>query len=273
MHEFSVYNYEIIPAENALINAASNSAFYGRGIFTTVAIYNSKPFLWEKHWRRLTANAEKIAVSLAEFPEQKIENSLFRIIAENKIKNGRARLTFFDESASPIWQTKQKSRMGFLINTADFRKILDDFRLTISPFRINSTSPLVNVKSCNYLEHILALEAAKTNGFNEAVRINERGEIASACMANIFWLKNDKIFTPELKTGCLAGTTREFLLENYSIREITAKSEKLYEADAVFLTSAGLGIVQVAEFQENKFSRKRHEFMEILKIRTDRNGI
>ena len=252
MHKFAVFNSQIISAENALIKASSASAFYGRGIFTTVAIYDSKPFLWEKHWRRLTENAGKIGVDLTEFSEKKIANSLAEIVAENKVRNGRARLTFFDESSISIWQTNEKLQTSFLINTADFRKIPDHFRLTVSPFQTNSTAPLANVKSCNYLENILASEEAKARGFDEAVRVNECGEIVSACAANLFWTKNGEIFTPSLETGCLSGTTREFVLENRSVCETRTKLNELNEADAVFLTSAGIGILQASEFRGKK---------------------
>lgn len=269
MHKFAVFNSQIIPAENALIKAVSAAAFYGRGIFTTVAIYDSKPFLWKKHWRRLTENAEKIGVDLTEFTEKQIVNSLAEIVAGNKIKTGRSRLTFFDESSVSIWQTSKEQQTSFLINTADFRQIPEFFRLTVSPFQINSTSPLAGVKSCNYLENILALENAKANGFDEAIRLNERDEIVSVCSANLFWLKNDEVFTSELETGCLSGTTREFILENYPVCEKRAKINAIYEADSVFLTSAGIGIVQVAEFQERKFSREPHELLQTFKTQTN----
>ena len=265
MHKYAAFNCQIVSAENIFINAISQSVFYGKGIFTTVAIYNSKPFLWGKHWFRLIENAEKIGVDLSEFSEQKIKDSLFEIIAENKITNGRARLTFFDESSIPIWQTEQKRKTNFLINTADVREIPEHFRLTISPFRTNSTSPLANIKSCNYLENILALEDTKAKGFDEAIRLNERDEIASACMANVFWSKEGEIFTPDLETGCLAGTTREFILENYPVIKIKADLNELNKANAIFLTSAGIGIVQAAEFQQKEFSLEFHELTEILK--------
>lgn len=271
MHDFVSFNLQIVSAENSFLPAISQAVFYGKGVFTTVAIYNSKPFLWQKHWRRLIENAKKINVNLSKFSEPTVKNALSDIIVANKIINGRARLTFFDESSISIWQTEQKKQISFLINTADFREIPKSLRLTVSPFLINSTSPLFGVKSCNYLENILALEDAKAKGFDEAVRINERKEIVSACMANIFWLRSGKIFTPNLNTGCLAGTTREFVLENYLVFEKRAKLDELNEAEQVFLASAGVGVVQVAEFQEKKFSSDLHEITEILNphINTD----
>ncbi len=267
MHDFVSFNHQIISAENSFLSALSPAAFYGKSVFATVAIYNSKTFLWQKHWQRLIENAKKINVDLSKFTERAVKNSFLEIIASNKITNGRARLTFFDESSISIWQTEQKKQTNFLINTADFREIPKHLRLTVSPFRTNSTSPLSGVKSCNYLENILAFEDAKAKGFGEAVRLNERDEIVSACMANIFWLKDGKVSTPSLDTGCLAGTTREFVLENYSVCEKKSKLNELNETDAIFLTSAGIGIVQIAAFQEKKFSRKLHEITQILKPR------
>ena len=272
MHDFVSFNHQIIRAESSFLPAISPASFYGKGVLTTVAIYNTKTLLWQKHWRRLIENAKRIHFDLSKFSEQTVTSSLSEIIAANKIINGLARLTFIDESSISIWQTEQKKRTGFLINTADFRKIPKHLRLTVSPFGINSTSPLSGVKSCNYLENILALEDAKAKGFDEAVRINECDEIVSACMANIFWLKDGEIFTPNLNTGCLAGTTREFVLENYSVFEKRAKLNELSSADQIFLTSVGIGVVRVSEFQGKKFIEEPHRLTKICpQVNTDKS--
>lgn len=243
MHGFVSFNHQVLSAENARLSASSSAALYGKGIFTTVAVHDAIPFLWEKHWQRLTANAQKIGMDFAGFSEDATLKSLFAIIEKNNLKRGRVRLTFFDESSSPVWQADSQTRTNLLIQTADFRPLPENFRLTVSPYQINSISPLAGVKSCNYLENILALEDARAKGFNEAVRLNEKGEIVSACMANVFWKKDDAIYTPSLETGCLKGTTREFVLESFTVNERKAYLTELIEADEVFLTSAGIGIV------------------------------
>lgn len=251
MHKFVIFNHQILLAENAFLAAASSAALYGRGIFTTVVVHDSIPFLWEKHWRRLNDNARKIKINLSEFSEEIILKSLLEVIEKNNLTRGRARLTLYDESPSSIWETDSKPRTNLLIQTADLRDVSSEFRLTVSPYRINSTSPLAGVKSCNYLENIFALEDAKARNYDEAVRLNERGEIASACMANIFWKKDGAIFTPLLETGCLNGTTREFVLENFIVEERTANLAELIEADEIFLSSAGIGIVK-CKFENDK---------------------
>jgi branched-subunit amino acid aminotransferase/4-amino-4-deoxychorismate lyase len=264
MHKYVFFDREILKAEKAVISAAASAALYGRGVFTTVAIYDSKPLFWEKHWRRLFENAGKLNIDLSEFGEELMKNALSAIVEANKMRSGRARLTFFDETASRIWNLETARKTSFLITTADFQTISGDFRLTVSPFPVNSASPLANVKSCNYLEKIIALDEAKKRGFDEAVRINERGEIASACMANVFWIKDGKLFTPPIETGCLAGTTREFLIEELKCFETIANLRTLREADAIFLTSAGIGIRPVAKFEAKPFPFLPPQIIEII---------
>ncbi|CAN5530827.1 branched chain amino acid--2-keto-4-methylthiobutyrate aminotransferase [soil metagenome] len=253
MHRFASFNQKIFAPEQINLSAISSATLYGRGVFTTVAIYNQKPFLWEKHWRRLIENAQKIGVDLSEFSEISVKTSLFELIQANKIENLRARITFFDESASSIWSFETDKKTSLLITTADFQNMKENLHLTVSPYEINSKSPLANVKSCNYLENILALEDAKRRGFDEVLRVNEKGAVVSASMANLFWIKDQKIYTSTLETGCLAGTTREFLLETQTIEEKYIDLANLLKADEIFLTSAGIGIKNIIKINEKSF--------------------
>jgi branched-subunit amino acid aminotransferase/4-amino-4-deoxychorismate lyase len=158
----------------------------------------------------------------------------------------------FDERISPVWGGETGARTALLITTGGFRPVPPRLRLNLSPYTINSLSPLAGVKSCNYLENLLAYEDAKSNGYDESVRLNERGEITSGCMSNIFWRADRQMFTPSLKTGCLAGTTREYILENLDVREVSAEITALDHAETIFMTSAGIGIAEVGEFNSRR---------------------
>jgi branched-subunit amino acid aminotransferase/4-amino-4-deoxychorismate lyase len=265
------FNLLILPAEKNFISAISSAAFYGKGVFTTLAIYNGKPFLWEKHWRRLRENSARIGLDLSGYGEKTVKHALSDLVLLNNLKTGRARVTFFDESASRIWNFKSKNKTSLLITTAEFQKPKDELLLTVSPFSVNSKSPLANTKSCNYMENLLAMEEGKKRGFDEAIRLNEKDEIVSATMANIFWVKDEKIFTPALETGCLAGTTREFLMENFPVLETKAKLEEISQADEIFLTSAGIGICAASfENDEENFSpitSKVNEFLDLQRLK------
>lgn len=244
----------------------TNAELYDSGVFTTVAFEGGEPFLWEKHWRRLTENADAIGIDLTDHSGQSTRQALDALLSQAKFVDGRARITFFDERPSQIWPAEnepgQQSRLNIILSKR--RSVPEYFRLINSPFPVNSRSPLAGVKSCNYLENILTLNEAKGHGFDEAVRLNEDGAITSAAMANLFWLKDDVLYTPSLSTGCLAGTTREFVLENLQCSEVEAGIEELAAADAIYLTSAGLGVVRVAEFESRKLTRVDHPITTIL---------
>ena len=261
-------NFRILPAEKTFLSAVSSAAFYGKGVFTTLAVYNAKPFLWEKHWRRIADNASKIGIDLTDFGEKAVKNALSELILLNNLKTGRARLTFFDEAAGRLWNLESNRKTSFLVTTAELQTADDELRLTVSPYPVNSGSPLAGIKSCCYLENLLALEDARRRGFDEALRLNEKGEIVSASMANIFWVKGENIFTPALETGCLPGTTRALVMENFPVSETRSGLEELSGAEEIFLTSAGIGI-RAASFGENgkKSGAARAKLSKLLDLR------
>ncbi len=244
-------------------SSASQAALYGKGVFTTAAVVAGEVFLWEKHWRRLVANAGTAGIDISSWDESSVLALLRKRLAGDNIENGRARITFFDRSPSLIWSPGGTSETGISIITGGLRPIPSNYKITVSPFRVNSASPLAGIKSCNYLENILATDEARSRGFDEAVRLNERGEVTGGCMANVFWLKGETLFTSSLQTGCLPGTTREFVLEHVECREVEAGLDAIIKADAVFITSAGVGIGQAMELDGKKLSSNPHEIAKL----------
>jgi len=238
----------------------SSSDLYGKAVFTTIAIRESEPLFWPKHWARLVTNSAKIGVDLSDCSEKEVQKSLSIEIQKNGIACGRARIALCDERSSELWAVEKNVDKSTSISIlVDEKKAVPrSFRVSISPFLINSRSPLAGVKSCNYLEQILSLDEAKGRGFQDAARVNERGHVPSGCVANIFWFRNGPPYTPTLATGCLAGTTREYVLENIECEEVEAEIGELESAEAIYLTSAGLGIVRVAEFDGRELPDTKH---------------
>ncbi len=247
-------------AKEAKLDAFSLAAFYGKSVFTTVAIRDGRPLLQDKHWQRLLSNAKLLGIDISAYSEERVFTALSELTEANSDRNGVGRITFFDVTTGGLWaDDAQKPEAALLITTRESRKISDLFTLTTSPFLLNSTSPLAGVKSGNYLENLTAFNEAERRGYDEAVRINERGEVVGGCMCNIFWISDGRLYTPELNTGCLPGTTREFVMENFECAEVSAAISDLDEADEIFLTSAGIGIVQVNEFNGRSLSAKGHD--------------
>jgi aminodeoxychorismate lyase len=252
----------MLEATKARVAPVSSAMLYGRGVFTTVAIYNGKAFLWPDHWRRLKDHAERLDVDLTEANESNVGEAIRKLVAVNQVKNGRARVILLARSGRDVWKTKKASprKTDILIMTGEPQKIpAAGMSLAVSPYRFNTLSPLSGVRSLNYLEQVLSWEEAQARDFDEAVMLNERGEIVSATMANIFWVKDGTIHTPTLSTGAIAGVTRGAVI-NLAGKQFIPLIEGVYEladladADEIFLTSASLGVATVTTFDFRQYS-------------------
>lgn len=262
MHPVIYLNKVMLEATKARVAPVSSAMLYGRGVFTTVAIYNSKPFLWPEHWRRLNAHAEKLNVECAGLTARSVGEALQKLVSVNQVKTGRARVILLARSGRDVWKTrKQEARKtDLLILTGEAQKVpATGMSLAVSPYRVNTFSPLTGIRSLNYLEQVLSWEEAQTRDFDEAVMLNERGEIVSATMANIFWFKDGTLHTPALTTGAIAGITRAAVIE-LAAKQFIPVIEGVYElanltdADEIFLTSASLGVAQVTTFDFRQYS-------------------
>jgi branched-chain amino acid aminotransferase len=259
MHQFVSFNNKLVRSDKAGVPAVSSAALYGKGVFTTIAIHDGKPFLWEKHWERLQRDAARVGIHIWEYPAETVAADLAGLIEKNSVKNGRARVTFFDERGGEAWPVDTTRETSLLITTGDARPVPGSFKVTVSPYVLNSRSPLAGVKSCSYLENLLALDEARGRGFDEAIKLNERGLIASASMANIFWRTRGQLYTPGLASGCLAGTTRGFVIEKLGAIETDAGLEVLERVDAIIFTSAGLGMIEAADFDGREFEVRNYD--------------
>jgi branched-subunit amino acid aminotransferase/4-amino-4-deoxychorismate lyase len=263
MHTFAAIDGKLSPACEIVIPVSASGLLYGKGIFTSIALIGGEPFLWSKHWKRLTENAAAISLDITDITESQVLDNLRETIAANNVVNGRARITFFDTSSGPVWPGENNGRTAFFIITGEQQNRREQLRATISGRTLNSRSPLAGIKSCNYLDNILAMDEARSRGYDEAIRLNERGEVVSGSMSNVFWLTDGTLFTPALDSGCLAGTTRELVLEELECTEAIAAPGDLQNADAVFMTPAGIGIRRVDELDGRVFGRVSHPILNL----------
>jgi branched-chain amino acid aminotransferase len=109
------------------------------------------------------------------------------------------------------------------------------------------------------LPNVWAVGEAQKGGFDEVVLFNERGEVAECTAANIFAVKNGKVYTPPLNSGCLEGVTRGILFEiapeaGIPVIEQMLKPEDLYSADEVFISSTNRNLIGVGEIGGKKIA-------------------
>jgi aminodeoxychorismate lyase len=263
VHPVIYLNKVMLEATKARVAPVSSAMLYGRGVFTTVAVYNGKLFLWPEHWRRLKDHAERLKVDCAGTNERNVGEAVRKLVAVNQVRNGRARVILLARSGRDVWKPKKEGarKTDLLIMTSETQKVpAAGLSLAVSPYRCNTFSPLIGIRSLNYLEQVLAWEETQERDFDEAVMLNERGEIVSTTMANIFWVKEGTLHTPALSTGAIAGITRSAVIELAGkqfipVIEGVYELADLAEADEIFLTSASLGVAFVNTFDFRQYSQ------------------
>jgi branched-chain amino acid aminotransferase len=152
-----------------------------------------------------------------------------------------------------MWKSEeQMPEVDLVITTADLPKYPDAVRLTVREHGRHAASPLAGVKTISWLNSVWAAAEAHRQGFDEVILLNERGEVSECTAANVFVVKNDKVLTPPLNSGCLEGVTRGILMEiaseaGTSVGEQTLHMDDLLGADEVFITSTNRNVIGVKE--------------------------
>jgi branched-subunit amino acid aminotransferase/4-amino-4-deoxychorismate lyase len=132
-------------------------------------------------------------------------------------------------------------------------------RLGLASIRRNSTSPISQNKTLNYLDNVIEKNRAAKNGCEDAIFLNINDKISCTTTSNIFYVQKNKIYTPPLKDGVLNGVMREQFLKKKIATTQTSTLNNLLKSEYIFLTNSIFGIRPVKSifgyrktFEDNK---------------------
>ena len=126
------------------------------------------------------------------------------------------------------------------------------FSLLVGESKRNKYSKLTYLKSTNYLENILERERILKAGYDEALFLNTDDEICEGSLTNIFFIVDDKIYTPAIYCGLLKGIVRSYIINKYNVIEGKYYLEDLYKSQGIFITNSLIGIMKVAQINNKK---------------------
>ena len=241
MHPYVLYNDQIVRSTEPLLRAGQLGLLSGWGVFTTLRIYDGVPFAFERHWQRLSRDAELLHISLARKPGQ-VRDGLLRLIEANGANEATLRLCVV-RSEGGFWEgpgSGNPSDVVALTNTLQHWK--DSVSLSVAENARHADSPFAGTKTLSWAHNLTLVETAKNEGFDEVILLNERGEAVECTSANLFAVKDGRTCTPPLSSGPLPGVTRTVMLEELDlvdtpVVEKVLRLEDLHEADEVFITS------------------------------------
>jgi branched-chain amino acid aminotransferase len=258
IHRFVFHNQRIEPVEDVRLSPGQSGLLCGWGLFTTMRITEGIPFAFERHWKRLARDADKIHCPFPFDPET-VRGQLNEVLIANEVREGCARI-YIVHNRFGHWRSNEDfPAADLLICSAGLPPHREPARLALREHGRHAASPLAGVKVTSWLENVWNLSGVQQAGYDEVVLLNERGEVAECTAANIFCVHGGQVTTPPLASGCLEGVTRSVVLEigppaGVPVAEHTLYPEDLYTADEVLISSTNRGVISVSEVNGNKIA-------------------
>ena len=250
-------NGKLVDKEKAAISVFDHGVLYGDGVFEGIRVYNGKIFQCDAHMDRLFASAEGIRLPVP-LTKQEIVDAMYETLAANGISDGYIRLVVtrgpgtlglnpfkctnpivFIIADQIVLYPPEMYETGLEVIIAKTRRISSDM---LSP----------SIKSCNYLNNIMARAEAVDAGAAEAIMLNADGTIAEATGDNVFIVNKRTAITPPPEAGSLLGITRQIVMNlcgnlDIPMSERTVTVEQLYSADECFLTGTAAEVIAVTK--------------------------
>jgi branched-chain amino acid aminotransferase len=259
IHGFVFHNEQFLPIERVRLSPGQAGLMCGWGLFTTLRVFQGEPFAFERHWRRLEKDAARTRVPFP-FTAAHVRAQLRELIQRNDAREGTARIYMIYNTIG-FWQSDESlPTVDLLLYTAGLPAHQESARLTVAEHGRHAASPLAGVKVTSWLLNVWSLQGAQQRGFDEVIMLNERGEVAECTAANIFCVREGRVLTPPLASGCLEGVTRGVLLdiiapaEGVKCAETPLRLEDLHYADEVFITSTNRNLLGVSELAGHTFA-------------------
>lgn len=221
--------------------------YFGRGLFETMLVTSEPKFL-DYHLARINKGLPLIGID--------------KLISKAEVLSAVKKLNCHD-CVLKLTVTEKNTIFTTRKNNYTEKHYAEGFKLKISSNIRNEFSTLTYVKSLNYLDNILEHEKALLEGFNEVIFFNTAGYLSEGSLSNIFFIKDNKLFTPAVNCGLLEGTIRNFVINNFSTKLGSFTKEELLTSDAIFLTNSLMGIMPVSSLKGKCFNIK-HPLIEEL---------
>jgi len=265
-------NGRVFDQEHAVISVFDHGFLYGEGVYETLRTYNGRPFLFDRHMRRLRRSAGMIELPVP-LTDRDIAARFDATMGAAGLGIAGRREAYIrllvtrgvgDLSYDPA-ATPDPSIIIIVKPQVDPEPEVFErgVRVALTPVVRNhpgSVNPVI--KSNNLLNSALAMQEAVRRGAFEGIMRNYRGELAECSTANLFVVRNGAALTPPIDAGLLPGITREFLFEigadiGVPVRDQTLRDDDLFGADEAFLTSTTREIVPIVQVDDRTIGSGR----------------
>jgi len=269
MSDFINFNGNIVPNDTPVFKAASRAARFGDGLFETMRMHNGQLVLSDFHGERLFSGLELLQFKLPmHFTWSFLLHEIEKLMNHHHYREC-ARVRLMVCRGEGALNEEAENSPQFLVECFPADKYsFNEVGLKIDVFENSrkNADAYSHLKTSNFLPYVMAALYAHEQGLDECVLLNHEGRICDGTISNIFWVRDDAVFTPPLSEGGIGGTMRRYLLQSLpevglEVKEINATPNELLAADEIFLSNAVRGIRWVKTFRKKEYQNKTARFI------------
>ena len=225
---------EIVAAGVAAVSPVDHAIIVGDGVFETLKVVDGVPFALTRHLGRLKRSAD--GLGLPEPDDGLVRKAVAETLAADR-EAGRLRITW-SSGPGPLGSDRGGGPGTLLVASSPGTVWPETVRVHLCEWTRNERGALTGLKTTSYAENVRALEAAHQREASEALLTNTQGRLCEGTGTNVFLVVDRQLVTPPLSSGCLAGITRELVLELTEVVEREIEPGEFAVASEAFLTSS-----------------------------------
>ena len=252
MPELVWMNGSLLPAGDAVISVFDHGLTVGDGVFETLKAAAGEPFAVRRHLARLRRSAAGLGLQVP-IDDDELRVAMTEVLASHRLPLARVRITVTG-GAAPLGSERGTATPTIVVAAAPLAEPAPSTAVCIAPWPRNERGPLAGVKATSYAENVVALAFAHERSCTEAILASTTGLLCEGTGSNVFVVVDGELSTPTLSAGCLAGVTRELVLEVTDAVERDLPITALHGADEIFLTSTGRNVQSVHRVDDRTLS-------------------
>lgn len=226
---------------------------FGDGIFETIIVSKNEIRHISKHKKRLLSGLKAINLHGNQIDW---DSEIHKVLRSNNVSRARIKLSCWRTSSDKPGYGSDASDLEFLITPYQLDSLKIKYISSVE--QLNSVQLAYSIyskcKSLSALPYVLAAIERDNKGLDEVILTDNDRNIAECSSSNLFWIKNDQLFTPPLSTGCIDGVMRSVISESIGFTESEIKYEELDNVQAMFSTN----VAQLTIF--NTFKSQKLDF-------------